>query len=144
MKRIIFFLLIALIYCKSKEELMRDFIKCTKAQIGKEYTAEIDSRGPNKFCNSGLIWYCRYKAGFPLISTIYISWKRVKEPKIGAYVEGILKDNGSSVSGDSLGVIVALNPTTVVGGDPEKGVLTRHVLKPKKKYLRIEYIYVDF
>ena len=144
MKNIILFLLIALAYCKSKEQSMKDFVRCAKKQIGKKYSEELGSRGPAKFNNPGLIWYCRAEAGFPLIKTIYISWKRVKEPKIGAYVEGILKDNGKSVSGDSLGIIVGLNPTTVVGGDPEKGILTKHVLKPKKNYIRLEYIYVDF
>ena len=80
----------------------------------------------------------------PKATTIYVSWKRVPNPKIGAYAYGIIKDNGASVSGDQLGIIVSLNPTMVVAGDPEKGVLTKHVLQPKKNYLRIEYLYVDF
>ena len=144
MKNIILYLLIALIYCKSTDQLMRDFVKCAKKQIGKKYFEDVDYRGPSQFCNSGLIWYCRSVAGFPPLKTIYISWKRVKEPKVGAFVEGILKDNGSSVSGDNLGIIVSLKPTVVIGGDPIKGVITRHVLKPKKNYLRLEYIYIDF
>ena len=144
MKNIIFYLLIAITYCKTKDQLMRDFVKCAKKQIGKKYYEEVDYRGPSQFCNSGLICYCRSVAGFPPLKTIYISWKRVKEPKIGAFVEGILKDNGNSVSGDNLGIIVSVKPTIVVGGDPKKGVLTRHVLKPTKNYLRLEYIYIDF
>ena len=144
MKNIIFFLLIDLTYCKTKEELMRNFVKCAKNQIGKKYSEELGSRGPSQFNNPGLVWFCRSVAGFPLIKTIYISWKRVKEPKVGAYVEGVLTDNGKSISGDNLGIIVSLKPTTVVGGDPEKGVLTKHVLKPKKNYIRLEYIYIDF
>ena len=71
MKNIIFFLLIAFIYCKTKEESMKDFVRCAKKQIGKKYSEEIGSRGPYKFNNPGLIWYCRSQAGFPLIKTIY-------------------------------------------------------------------------
>ena len=143
MKKLILLLIISLIYCKTNEELMRDFVKCAKDQVGKKFSTELGSRGPSVFNNPGLIWYCRIKAGFKKISTIYVSWKNVKKPKIGAYVEGVLKDDGKSISGDNLGVIVSLNPTTVVAGDPQKGVLTRHVLKPQKNYLRLEYIYLD-
>ena len=64
--------------------------------------------------------YCRAEAGFPLLKTIYIIWKNVKKPKIGAYVEGVLADNGKMITGDNLGIIVALNKTTVVGGDQKK------------------------
>ena len=144
MKELLLLILLSLAFCKTNEEMMKDFVKCAKDQIGKEYLEELNSRGPSVFSNSGLIWYCRDVAEMPKATTIYVSWKRVPNPKIGAYVYGIIKDNGASVSGDQLGIIVSLNPTMVVAGDPEKGVLTKHVLKPKKNYLRIEYLYVDF
>jgi len=145
MKNIIFYLLIALTYCKSNEQCMRDYVKCVKKQIGKKYSNDEEHffKGPDIFNNPGLIFYCRLVAGFPLTRIIYLSYKNVKKPKIGAYVKGVLTDNGRMITGDNLGVIVALNPTTVVGGDPEKGVLTRHVLNPKKNYIRLEYIYLD-
>ena len=76
--------------------------------------------------------------------TIYVSWKRVPNPKVGAHVYGITKDLITSVYTENLGIIVSLNPTVVVGGDEEKGILTKHVLNPQKEYLRIEYHYVDF
>ena len=144
MKELLLLILLSLAYCKTNEEMMKDFVKCAKDQIGKEYLEELNSRGPSVFSNSGLIWYCRDVAEMSKASTIYVSWKRVPNPKIGAYVYGIIKDNGASVSGDQLGIIVSLNPTMIVAGDPEKGVLTKHVLQPKKNYLRIEYLYVDF
>ena len=143
MKELILLILLSLTYCKTKDEMMEDFVKCAKDQVGKTYLEELNSRGPSVFSNSGLIWYCRDVAEMPKASTIYVSWKKVPNPKIGAYVYGILKDNGASVSGDQLGIIVSLNPTMVVAGDPEKGVLTEHVLEPRKEYLRIEYLYVD-
>ena len=144
MKNIILYLLIALIYCKTTDEYMRDFVKCAKNQIGKKYYEDVDIRGPYQFCNSGLVSYCRSVAGFPELKTLYISSKRVRGPKVGAFVEGIIKDYGYSVYGDILGIIVSVNPTIVIGGDPVKGILTRHVLKPTKNYIRLEYIYLDY
>ena len=143
MKKLIILLLLTFIFCKTKDEMMSDFVKCANDQVGKEYLEAPSSRGPLIFSNSGLIWYCRDVAGLPKASTIYVSWKKVPNPKIGAYVYGILKDTGVSVSSETLGIIVSLNPTMVVAGDPDKGVLTRHILDPKKNYLRIEYQYVD-
>ena len=143
MKKLIILLLLTFIFCKTKDEMMSDFVKCANDQVGKEYLEALSSRGPLIFSNSGLIWYCRDVAGLPKASTIYVSWKKVPNPKIRAYVYGILKDTGVSVSSETLGIIVSLNPTTVVAGDPDKGVLTRHILDPKKNYLRIEYQYVD-
>ena len=71
MKKIILYLLIAFIYCKSTDQLMRDFVKCAKKQIGKKYFEDVDYRGPSQFCNSGLIWYCRSVAGLSPVKTIY-------------------------------------------------------------------------
>ena len=143
MKKLIFTLLLAIIYCEVTQAMMDDFVRCANKQVGKEYSEEGNNRGPNVFSNRGLIWYCRDYAGFPKTSTIYISWKRVAKPKVGAYVYGIINDNGVSVSADGLGIIVAVDPTIVVAGDEEKGILTRQLLNPKKEYLRLEYIYAD-
>ena len=139
---LILLLLISYTLC-SKEKMMSGFVKCANAQVGKEYTEE-DNRGPNKFSNSGLVWYCRGVAGLSTSGTIYVSWKNVKKPKVGAYVYGITKYNGPSVSTESLGIIVSINPTIVVAGDKEKGILRRQPLVFKKQYLDIEYHYVDF
>ena len=144
MKELLLLILLSLIYCKTNDEMMEDFVKCAKDQIGKKYLEEYKSRGPSVFSNSGLIWYCRDVAEMPKATTIYVSHRRIPNPKIGAYVYGILKDNGASVSGEHLGIIVSLNPTMVVAGDPEKGILTKHILQPQKNYLRIEYLYVDY
>ena len=57
--------------------------------------------------------------------TIYVSWKRVKEPKIGCHIYGITKDTGPAVSGPCLGVVIGVNPTLVVAGDETKGVLVK-------------------
>ena len=143
MKKVIFTLLLSIIYCNVSQEMMDYFVLCAIKQIGKEYSEDGDNRGPSVFSNRGLIWYCRDYAGFPKISTIYLSWKKVANPKIGAYVYGITKDNGASVSADNLGIIIAVEPTVVVAGDEDKGILTRQLLNPKKKYLRLEYIYAD-
>ena len=143
LKEIIVILLLSLVFCQSKEVLMKFFVKCVKDQIGKTYLEELNAKGPDVFSNAGLIWYCRDIAGFPKTTTIYVSWKDVKEPKVGAYVYGITKFTGSSVSADLLGVIVSTNPTMVVAGDPEKGILTKHLLEFTKEYLWVEYQYVD-
>ena len=103
-----------------------------------------DARGPSEFSNSGLVWYCRAVAGLSKASTIYVSWKTVKEPKIGCRVYGITKDKGASVEGDCLGVIVGVNPTIIVQGDETKGVLISKQFTPDPKYIRTEYQYVDF
>ena len=143
MKKLILILLLGIIYCEVSQEMMDEFVRCANKQVGKEYLEDVNSRGPNVFSNRGLIWYCRDYAGFPKISTIYLSWKKVPKPKVGAYVYGIIKDTGTSVSADGLGIIVAVNPTIVVAGDEEKGIITRQLLNPKKEYLRLEYIYAD-
>ena len=123
---------------------MSNFVKCVNDQVGKKYLEELNSKGPSVFSNAGLIWYCRDIAGFKKASTIYISWRDIKRPRVGAYVYGITKENGASVSGPLLGVVVSINPTYVVAGDPEKGILTKHILQLKTEYIRVEYQYVDF
>ena len=143
MKQIITILIFSLIFCQSKEEMMENFVQCVNDQIGKTYLEQLNSKGPEVFSNAGLIWYCRDVAGLPKASTIYVSWKNVKQPKVGAYVYGITKYTGTSVSSDLLGVIVSVNPTMVVAGDLEKGILTKHLLEFKKDYLWVEYQYVD-
>ena len=143
LKQIIVILLMSLVFCQSKEELMENFVKCANDQIGKTYLEELNSKGPDVFSNAGLIWYCRDVAGLPKASTIYVSWKNVKQPKVGAYVYGITRYTGASVSSDLLGIIVSTNPTMVVAGDPEEGILTKHLLEFKKEYLWVEYQYVD-
>ena len=143
MKQIITILIFSLIFCQSKEEMMENFVQCVNDQIGKTYLEQLNSKGPEVFSNAGLIWYCRDVAGLPKASTIYVSWKNVKQPKVGAYVYGITKYTGTSVSSDLLGVIVSVNPTMVVAGDLEKEILTKHLLEFKKDYLWVEYQYVD-
>ena len=142
MKILLLLLILGLSFCKN-EDKMDLFVKCANNQVGKQYLEELSSRGPNIFSNSGLVFYCRDEAGLSL-GTIYVSWKRVPNPKIGAHVYGVTIDRGTSVSADNLGIIVSLNPTMVVAGDEDKGILTKHVLNPQKQYLRIEYHYVDF
>ena len=142
MKILLLLLFLGLSFCDN-EDMMDLFVKCANNQVGKQYLEELSSRGPNIFSNSGLVFYCRDQAGLSL-GTIYVSWKRVPNPKVGAHVFGITKDNGHSVSTESLGIIVSLDPTMVVAGDEEKGILTKHVLNPQKQFLRIEYHYVDF
>ena len=134
---------LCIILCKTKTEMMRDFAKCAKQQVGKPYVT-YDSRGPSTFSNSGLVWYCRGVAGLSTSGTIYVSWKKVPNPIVGAHVYGVKKDNGASVVTDCLGVIVSINPTYIVCGDEEKGVMVSKELIPDKKYIRIEYHYVDF
>ena len=144
MKYLIIAILISLISCQTKEQMMSDFVKCAKNQVGKPYLEELHARGPDEFSNAGLIWYCRDVAGFPKASTIYVSWRNIKVPKVGAYIYGIIKDNGASITSDLLGIIVSIDPVMVVAGDPEKNILTKHHLEIKKKYIRLEYLYVDF
>ena len=141
---LILFILLSFIYCKTKDEMMEDYVKCVNEQIGKIYLEEPNTKGPLQFSNSGLIWYCRGEAGLSISSTIYVSWKDVKQPKVGANVYGIKTFNGASVSTDLLGVIVSINPTMVVSGDAEQGLLTKHLLEFKRDYLWVEYQYVDF
>ena len=133
----------SLFLCKTKDELMLDFANCARHQIGKPYVTT-DSRGPDKFSNSGLVWYCRAAVGLSTTSTIYVSWKRVKEPKIGCHVYGITKELGSSVSTVSLGVIIGVNPPIIVQGDEKKGILVRNQFVEDPSYIRTEYHYVDF
>ena len=141
---LILLFLVSLISCKTKDEMMADYVQCAKNLVGKTYLEELNSKGPKEFSNRGLVWYCRAQAGLSTSSTIYVSWKDVKQPKVGANVYAITKFNGASVSADLLGVIVSVNPTMVVAGDPEKGILTKHLLEFQKEYLWVEYQYVDF
>ena len=138
-----FTILLSLTLCKATREQMLDFAKCAKDQIGKPYTKD-DVRGPDQFSNSGLVWYCRAEAGLSTDGTIYVSWKTVKDPIVGAHIYGIIKDYGPSVDAECLGVIVQTGPTIVVAGDEEKGVLVSKEFIPDPKYVRIEYQYVDF
>ena len=140
---IISFLLLSITSCKTKEEMMKDFAKCSYNQVGKPFVS-YDARGPDKFSNSGLVWYCRDQAGLSKTSTIYVSWKKVPNPKVGAHVFGIIKDSGSSVTSDCLGVIVNVDPPYVVQGDLSKGTLVYKPFKTNPKYIRTEYHYVDF
>ena len=140
---IISLLFLSIISCKSKEEMMQDFANCALNQVRKPYVT-YDARGPDKFSNSGLVWYCRAQAGLSKSSTIYVSWKKISKPKVGAHVFGIIKDNGASVSSDCLGVIVRDNPPYVVQGDESKGTLAYKPFKPNPNYIRTEFHYVDF
>ena len=142
MKILLLLIFLGLSFCDN-EDMMDLFVKCANNQVGKQYLEELSSTGPDIFSNSGLVFYCREEAGLSS-GTIYVSWKRVPNPKVGAHVYGITKDLITSVYTENLGIIVSLNPTVVVGGDEEKGILTKHVLNPQKEYLRIEYHYVDF
>ena len=123
--------------------MMKDFTKCAKAQIGKPYVS-YDARGPSEFCNSGLVWYCRALAGLSTTGPIYVSWKKVEKPKIGCHVYGIVKDKGASVDTENLGIVIGVNPTIVVQGDASKGVLVSKKFIEDPKYVRTEYIYLDF
>ena len=145
MKIYLLFLLSLISYALcSNEKKMSEFVKCANDQVGKQYTEE-DNRGPDKFSNSGLVWYCRGVAGLSTSSTIYVSWKAETKPKVGAHVYGITKIiTGSCVATESLGIIVSINPTIVVAGDESQGVLTRQLLTFEKEYIRVEYHYVDF
>ena len=140
---IISFLFLSIISCKSKEEMMQDFANCAINQVKKPFV-NYDARGPDKFSNSGLVWYCRAQAGLSKASTIYVSWKKISKPKVGAHVFGIIKDNGASVSSDCLGIIVSVNPLYVVQGDKIKGTLVYKPFKPDPNYIRTEFHYVDF
>ena len=72
-------------------------------------------------------------------------WRDIKRPRVGAYVYGITKENGASVSGPLLGVVVSINPTYVVAGDPEKGILTKHLLQLKTEYIRtVDCVYRNY
>ena len=145
MKLYLLFLISLISYALcANEEKMNAFVQCANAQVGKEYT-EDDVRGPEKFSNSGLVWYCRAVAGLDISGTIYVSWKDAKKPKIGAHVYGIIRYiTGSCVETENLGIIVAINPTIVVAGDKSQGILTRQLLTFEKPYIRVEYHYVDF
>ena len=75
---------------------------------------------------------------------IYVSWKKVEKPKIGCHVYGIVKDKGASVDTEGLGIVIGVNPTIVVQGDASKGVLVSKKFIEDPKYVRTEYIYLDF
>ena len=140
---IISLLFLSSISCESKDEKMLSFAKCARKQVGKPFVT-YDARGPDKFSNSGLVWYCRAEAGLDTSATIYVSWKRVPKPKIGAHVYGITKDKGAGVEGDCLGIIVNVNPTYIVQGDFAKGTMAMKKFEENPKYIRTEYQYVDF
>ena len=55
---LLFLLSFTLFLCKKKAQLILDFVICARHTVGKPYTTE-DVRGPDKFSNSGLVWYCR-------------------------------------------------------------------------------------
>ena len=140
---LILFLSFSIILCKTSEEKMRDFTNCARAQIGKRYV-NYDARGPSEFSNTGLVWYCRALAGLSTKGPIYVSWKKVEKPKIGCHVYGIVKDKGASVDTEGLGIVIGVNPTIVVQGDASKGVLVSKKFIEDPKYVRTEYIYLDF
>ena len=140
---LILFLSFSIIFCKTSEEKMRDFANCARAQIGKPYV-NYDARGPSEFSNTGLVWYCRTVAGLSTTGPIYVSWKKVPKPKIGCHVYGIVKDKGASVDTEGLGIVIGVNPTIVVQGDATKGVLTVKKFVEDPKFVRTEYIYLDF
>ena len=140
---LILFLSFSIIFCKTSEEKMRDFTKCAKAQIGMPFV-NYDARGPKEFSNTGLVWYCRALAGLSTKGPIYVSWKKVEKPKIGCHVYGIIKDKGASVDTEGLGIVIGVNPTIVVQGDASKGVLVSKKFIEDPKYVRTEYIYLDF
>ena len=94
MEEILLLIILSLTSCKTNNEMMEDFVKCAKDQVGKKYLEELNSRGPSVFSNAGLIWYCRDVAEMPKAKTIYVSWKTVPNPKIGAYIYGVIKDYG--------------------------------------------------
>ena len=144
MNILILLFILSFISCKDKDEMMADYVQCAKNQVGKTYLEELNSKGPDIFSNRGVVWYCRAQAGLSTSGTIYVSWKDVKKPKVGANVYAITEFYGDSVSADFLGVIVSVNPTMVVAGDPEKGILTEQLLEFQKEYLWVEYQYVDF
>ena len=139
---IILFLSFSIIFCKTSKEMMKDFTKCAKAQIGMPFV-NYDARGPKEFSNTGLVWYCRALAGLSTKGPIYVSWKKVEKPKIGCHVYGIVKDKGASVDTENLGVIIAVNPTIIVQGDESKGILISKQFIEDPKYVRTEYIYLD-
>ena len=91
MKEILLLIFLSLAYSKTNDEMMEDFVKCAKDQVGKKYLDELNSMGPSVFSNAGLIWYCRDVAEMSKASAIYVSWKRVPNPKIGA-IYGVIKD----------------------------------------------------
>ena len=141
-----FIILLSFTLCKATREQMLDFAKCAKNQIGKTYIkvdVRGEERGPDQFSNSGLIWSCRAQAGLDNNGTIYVSWKTVKDPIEGAIIYGIIKDYGPYVESDTLGIVIQTDPTIVVIGDEEKGVLVSKEFIPDPKYIRIEYQYID-
>ena len=140
---IILFLSFSIIFCKTSKEMMKDFTKCAKAQIGMPFV-NYDARGPKEFSNTGLVWYCRALAGLSTKGPIYVSWKKVEKPKIGCHVYGIVKDKGASVDTEGLGIVIGVNPTIVVQGDASKGVLVSKKFIEDPKYVRTEYIDLDF
>ena len=140
---IILFISFSIIFCKTSKEMMKEFTKCAKAQIGMPFV-NYDARGPKEFSNTGLVWYCRALAGLSTKGPIYVSWKKVPKPKIGCHVYGIVKDKGASVDTEGLGIVIGVNPTIVVQGDATKGVLTVKKFVEDSKFVRTEYIYLDF
>ena len=81
---IISFLFWSIISCKTKEERMKDFFKCSYNQVGKPYVS-YDAQGPDKFSNSYLVRWIK-------LFNLYI--KKTK-PKFVAHVFGVIKDSGA-------------------------------------------------
>ena len=136
-------LFLSSILCESTDDIMQSFAKCARNQVGKPYVT-YDVRWPDKFCNAGLVWYCRAQVGLSTDGTIYVYHRRIPKPKIGAHVYGIIKDYGPYVDSENLGVIVGVNPTYIVQGDLAKGTLVMKQFKENHKYVRTEYHYLDY
>ena len=68
--QILLFILLSLIFCKTKDQMMKDYVECVNKQIGKTFVEGSDPKGPSIFSNTGLIWYCRGEAGLSISSTI--------------------------------------------------------------------------
>ena len=143
MKILILILLLSFILCDDAlDQKYNEYKKCIKEQIGKPFS--ISGEGPDTFSHHGLVRYCRKQAGLSALSTIYISWKKVKEPMEGDSVYGIKKEYGDAVDPEFLGIVYngKTNPITVISGRQGTNL---HVNKLKllRKYIRIEYIRLD-
>ena len=143
MKILILILLLSFILCDDAlDQKYNEYKKCIKEQIGKPFS--ISGEGPDTFSHQGLVRYCRKQAGLSALPTIYISWKKFKEPMEGDLVYGIKKEYGDAVDTDLLGIVYngKTNPITVISGSQGTNL---HVNKLKllRKYIRIEYIRLD-
>ena len=143
MKNLILLLLISFILCDDELNIKFDkYKKCIREQVGKPFAYK--GEGPDTFCHQGLIRYCRKQAGLASLSTLYIYWKRVKEPMEGDAVYGIIKDYGDAVDCENLGIVYngKTDPIMVISGS-EGTNLRINRLKLSKEYVRIEYIRYD-